>query len=105
MRSNSKTGATIFIFRLFLVADTQLYKRLCPSVGPSARVEKWENKRLRTFLVADNCISAPAHLSATGGRVSGLVWFRIDGQADKTNKRTEVVVFLRQRESHRNGEP
>ena len=54
----------------FLVADRQLYKRLCPSVGPSvrwsvgpsvrhARVEKWEN--------------APAHPSATGGCVSGLV--------------------------------
>ena len=34
----------------FLVADTQLYKRLCPSVGPSvrhARVEKWENAHFR----------------------------------------------------------
>ena len=33
--------------RGFLVADTQLYKRLCPSVGPSVgndRVEKWENE-------------------------------------------------------------
>ena len=55
----------------FLVADTQPYKRLCLSVGPSIgqlirqsvgslvrndRVEKWEN-----------------HPSATGGRVSGLV--------------------------------
>ena len=55
------------------VADTQLYKRLCPSVDPSVRssvrpsvhndwVDKWEKR-----------ISAPAHLSATGGRVSGLV--------------------------------
>jgi len=67
----------------FLVVDTQLYKRLCPSihlsvrwsVGPPARVEKWENKRSRTFLVANSCISAPAHLSATDGRVSGLVLF------------------------------
>ena len=24
-----------FLFCLFLVADTQLYKRLCPSIGPS----------------------------------------------------------------------
>ena len=65
----------------FLVADTQLYKRLCPSVGrsvgplvgPWTRVEKGGNERFRTFLVADSCISAPAHPSATGGRVSGLV--------------------------------
>ena len=34
-----------------------------------------------------------------------VFWFRIDGQADKTNKRPEVIVYLRQRESHRNGEP
>ena len=42
---------TIWKVNEFLVADTQLYKRLCPSigpsvrpsVGPSARVEKWEN--------------------------------------------------------------
>ena len=40
----------------FLVADTQLYKRLCPSIGRKTR------------------ISALAHPSATGiGRVSGLV--------------------------------
>ena len=44
------------------------------SVGPWTRVEKWENKRFRTFLVADSCISAPAHPSATDGRVSGLVY-------------------------------
>ena len=38
----------------FLVADTQLYKRLCPSVGPSVspsvrnhRVKKWENAHFR----------------------------------------------------------
>ena len=40
---------------IFLVADTQLYKRLCPSVGWSVgravrrgdRVEKWENTHFR----------------------------------------------------------
>ena len=69
---------------LFLVADTQLYKRLCPSVGrsvrrsvgPWTRVEKWGNERFRTFLVADSCISAPAHPSATDGCVSGLVFYK-----------------------------
>ena len=41
----------------FLVVDTQLYKRLCPSVGPSVGplvrghwVEKWENKHFWYFL-------------------------------------------------------
>ena len=31
----------------FFVADTQLYKRLCPSAGPSVgndQVEMWKNK-------------------------------------------------------------
>ena len=44
----------VFFFSLFLVADMQLYKRLCPSVGPlvgplvrHARVEKWENAHFR----------------------------------------------------------
>ena len=38
----------------FLVADTQLYKRLCPSVRRSVgndRVEKWKNKRFGYFFV------------------------------------------------------
>ena len=54
----------------FLVADTQLYKRLCPSVGWSVgwSVEVIELKSGKTR------ISAPAHPSATGGRVSGLVY-------------------------------
>jgi len=51
----------------FLVADTQLYKRLCPlvrwsvgplvrwSVGPCQRVEKWENERFRSFLCMCLC--------------------------------------------------
>ena len=49
----------------FLVADTQLYNSLCPSVRPS--VGEHESKSVKTR------ISAPAHPSATGGRVSGLV--------------------------------
>ena len=59
---------------LFLVADTQLYKSLCPSVGPSVRqsigpfVCEHESKSLKTRN------SAPAHPSATGGRVSGFVF-------------------------------
>ena len=48
---------------LFLVADTQLYKRFCPSV-------RWS---VGNDLVVKTRISAPAQLSATGGRVSGLV--------------------------------
>ena len=53
----------------FLVADTQLYKRLCPSVGRSVgrSVEVIESKSGETR------ISATAHPSKTGGRVSGLV--------------------------------
>ena len=55
------------VVHLFLVADTQLYKRLCPSIGPSVRpsvrrsvgpwprVEKWENKRFRSFLCMCLC--------------------------------------------------
>ena len=53
----------------FLVADTQLYKMLCPSVRPSVgwSVRNHESKSEKTR------ISAPAHPSATDGRVSGLV--------------------------------
>ena len=60
-------GAAVFLF--FLVADTQLYKRLCPSVRPSVgwSVGEHELKSGKTR------ISAPAHPSATDGRVSGLV--------------------------------
>ena len=47
----------------FLVADTQLYKRLRPSVRPSITIESKSGKTR---------ISAPAHPSATGGRVSVL---------------------------------
>ena len=57
----------------FLVADKRLYKRLCPSVcrsvgwlvGPSVRGHESKSEETR--------ISAPAHPSTTGGRVSGLV--------------------------------
>ena len=52
----------------FLVADTQLYKRLCPSIGRSVGwsvVIELKSGKTR--------ISAPAHPSATDGRVSGLV--------------------------------
>ena len=57
---------------MFLVANTQLYKRLCPSVRPSLRPSvRWsvmiESKS------GKKRVSAPAHPSATDGRVSGLV--------------------------------
>ena len=43
--------SAFFDSMLFLVADTQLFKRLCPSVHrsvrPSARVEKWVNAHIR----------------------------------------------------------
>ena len=58
----------LFSLDHFLVADTQLYKRLCQSVRRSVG---WpitlELKSGKTR------ISAPAHPSATDGRVSGLV--------------------------------
>ena len=63
-------------WKLFLVADKRLYKRLCPSVGRSDGWSvgpwwsSWESAKTR--------ISTPAHPSATGGRVSGLVLCRID---------------------------
>ena len=48
---------------MFIVADTKLYKRFCPSV-------RWS---VGNDLIVKTRISAPAQLSATGGRVSGLV--------------------------------
>ena len=68
---SSRLGCNSFPNSFFLVADTQLYKRLCPSVGPLVRpsvmVIELESVETR--------ISAPAHPSATGiGRVSGLVF-------------------------------
>ena len=57
----------------FLVADTQLYKRLCLSVcwlvGLSVTIESKSEKTR---------ISAPAHPSATDGRVSGLVFSLVE---------------------------
>ena len=60
----------VIVSVIFLVADTQLYKSLCPSVrllvGWSVCEHKSKSVKTR--------ISAPAHPSATGiGRVSGLV--------------------------------
>ena len=68
-----KTDA-IYNMSLFLVADTQLYKRLCPSVGPSIRWSVRPSMMIELESVKTR-ISAPAHLSATGiGRVSDLVF-------------------------------
>ena len=52
--------------RRFLVADTQLYRKLCPSVGPSirnAQVEKWKTSVLDVFL--GRCV---------GGGAWGVDW-------------------------------
>ena len=64
----------------FLVADTQLYKRLCPSVRPSVGpLVRWSvgpsvGPSVTIELESGKTrISAPAHPSATDGRVSGLV--------------------------------
>ena len=70
------------ISNMFLVADTQLYKRLCPSVG-------WLVGWLVGWSVVIELksgktrISAPAHPSATDGRVSGLVDGRNNDPFDK----------------------
>ena len=62
----------------FLVADTQLHKRLCPSVRQSVH---WSVRRsvMIELKSGKTDISAPAHPSATGGRVSSLVWMRNGG--------------------------
>ena len=53
-----------FIAGSFLVADKRLYKRLCPSVGPSVRLARVVTLEFKTRILA------PAHPSATGfGRV------------------------------------
>ena len=61
-------SAQVKVLSQFLVADTKLYKRLCPSVRwlvrPSVTIES-KSEKMR--------ISAPAHPSATDGHVSGLV--------------------------------
>ena len=56
----------------FLVADTQLYKRLCPSVGPSVGPSIGPSVMVIELKIGKTDIFAPAHPSATGGRVSGL---------------------------------
>ena len=53
-------GVSILV--LFLVADTQLYKRLCPSVGPSVRrsvrpsVREHESKNGKTSVLDTSCV-------------------------------------------------
>ena len=80
-------------FLLLLVADTQLYKRLCPSDRPSVRLSVvpsicWSvrpsvrssvRRSVRPSVMiklksVKTRIAAPAHPSATDGRVSGLVF-------------------------------
>jgi len=77
----------------FLVADTQLYKRLCPSVGRLigrlvGRSVGWsvtlELKSGKTR------ISAPAHPSATDGRVSGLVNLEFHRKEEMRNSKTDT---------------
>ena len=63
----------VFFFFDFLVADTQLYKRLCPSVHWSVPCSVHPSVRQHELKSGKTHISAPAHLYATGGRVSGLV--------------------------------
>ena len=73
-------------FHFFLVADTQLYKRLCPSVGPSVRRSVViELKRGKTSVFDTFCVclsvgsgfgcgwglDAPAHPSTT------ILWPRV----------------------------
>ena len=67
-KKRNKNSVSAFGKWVFLVADTQLCKWLCPSVG-------WFVGRSVTLELKSGKtrISAPAHLSATGGRVSGLV--------------------------------
>ena len=71
-----------------LVADTQLYKRLCPSIGPLAQKHESKSKKTR--------ISAPAHPSATGGRVSGLVQYRFSKEIVSLVKRWFIQQVDRQ---------
>jgi len=68
---------------VFLVADTQLKKSLCPSV------REHESESVKTR------ISAPAHPSATGiGRVSGLVFLcsPLTMALKKTTKTTKDII-------------
>ena len=59
---------------LLLVADTQFYKRLCPSVRPSVHRSVGPSVMVIELKSVKTRIFAPAHPSATGiGRASGLV--------------------------------
>ena len=62
----------------FLVADTQLYKRLCLSIGSLVRLSVGPLVREHELKSGKTRTSAPAHPSATGGRVSGLVQAEFD---------------------------
>ena len=72
----------------FLVADTQLYKSLCPSVGPSVRwcawVEKCENAHFRPCPPVRNWY----------GRVSGLVLSQTPLQAVGLNSSVHMNDYL-----------
>ena len=68
------TGMPNCLFSLFLVADAQLYERLCPSVGtsvgPSKTHESKVEKRFLGMCVGGGQgggmgLDAPAHPSAT----------------------------------------
>ena len=75
----------------FLVADTQLYKRLCPSVRPSVRPSVGPSGVIE-LKSGKTRISAPAHPSATGiGCVSGLVYAFKD-RAESTESPQVVML-------------
>ena len=79
MARNATNKVSVQVFIIihveFLVADTHLCKRLCPSVSPSIRndpVQKWKNKRFYILFVYVSelglCgwgLDAPAHPSET----------------------------------------
>ena len=77
---------SLIFFLPFLVADTQLYKRLCPFIGRSVgwsvgwSIGQSVGRSVTLELKSGKTrISAPAHRSATGGRVSGLVTLNQSG--------------------------
>ena len=92
--------------KVFLVADTQLYKSLCPSVGRLVGrlvgwLVGWSVGRSVTLELKSGKtrISAPAHPSATGGRVSGLVFIRmVPSSAFATNRHTHLSNLPRGRD-------
>ena len=106
LKAKAKVDRTLQV--PFLVANTQLYKRLCPSV-------RWSVGRLVGWSVTlelkngKTRISAPAHPSATDGRVSGLVPnpFQLPcctlGMASRPIKTTKPLHFERRRSNHDSG--